>query len=412
MNPELSICYVLTDFTERNLDFWRHQKVFDTITALEFDFALFDLENPKNPQLFKQKRELTNLANPAILIGNYIFDSVRQNYYAMEHGALVEKRIDTLAPHQDYDQKHKKLLSLNAAKIEAHSAPYVWQESEPPEETYLHFYETHLSTGLFSLPLGGFKALDYFQSLCPQGLMLISSDKGYNTLTEIEGRKTLELISHGSFSLDVNFHALGLYFELSGGNAFLQSYRDGIKTNVFLTKPTATPLLEQTIEEVCENFSPADYFYYHRRFRNDDFQAKSALSQFNLGRHDPYVFSLFVDKICSSLKTSHNKALVEAYLELIPKFYMHIYPLPAGTDYYFDLGLLLHTLEYYEAALPYFEESLKIYGEKFASLYNLGVCLYMAGKVKESEPFFEKAKLHENESENKSQVWLDKIKTQ
>ena len=411
-NTELSLCYVLTDFTERNLEFWQQQKVLNSITALEFDFALFDLENPADPYLVKQKHHLKHLANPAVLIGNYIFDSVRQNYYAMEHGALVEKRIETLVPFKDYDQQHKKLLSLKDAKIKAYSAPYAWQKTEIPEETYLHFYETHLPSGLFSLPLGGFKALDYFQKLSPQGIMLISSDKGYNTLPEIENRKTLELISHGSFSLDVNFHALGLYFEFSGGRAFLQSYRDGIKTNVFLTNPKDTPHLEQMIEEVCENLSPADYFYYHRRFRNDDFKAKSALTQFNLGRHDPYVFSLFVDKICSTLKTSRNKALVDAYLELIPKFHAHIYPLPAGTDYYFDLGLLLHTLEHYEAALSYFEESLQVYGEKFASLYNLGVCLYMLGKVKESEPFFKKAQYHETGTEQKSQTWLDKIKNQ
>lgn len=408
----LKLCYVLTDFTASNIQFWEQQSAFKTLqnSSLQIDFAEFDLEHPTPITLRRQSRRLETLQNPCILIGNYIFDSVKQNFYAMEDGKLIEKRIETFLPTEQYDFKTKEIRALNGARIEERPIAYEWGHS-PSEEPYLHFYHEHLQQGLFSLPIGGFAALDFFHTYAPQGFVLISSDKGYNTLTEMSHRQNLELVTHGSFSLDVNFHALSLYFQNLGGQSLLQSYREGMKTNVFLSPNFAIHHLKQAYQETCETLSPADYFQYHRRFRErTELDLELLLTQFHLSRYDPYVFSMFVHKLCDAfLEKPQSKALIDAYCQMIPHFFAHIYPLPQGMDHYFNLGLFLHTLEHYAEAMPYFEASIAHYGESFSNLYNLGVCKYMTKAFAEAKACFEKAKLLEMNNERKAEKWLKQL---
>jgi hypothetical protein len=263
----------------------------------------------------------------------------------MEQGTLMDKRIETLVTFEDYDRAQHKLLSLQNVKVEERPIPYDWNEPASVETLYLRYYDTHLAKGQFALPVGAFKALDYFNGLSPQGFMLISSDKGSNSLEELSRRSKLEVVPHGSFSLDVNFHALSLYFEFLEGRSILQPYRDGIKTNLFFSKAAPTSILDQTYQNTCETLSPADYFYYHRQFRDSPFNLKTALTQFNLGHYDPYVLSLFIDKVTEGLQTCTSPALLAAYRAMIPKFERHIYPLPEGTDHYANLNLIKQLVE-------------------------------------------------------------------
>lgn len=393
---QLTLCYVMTDFTDNNIQFWEQQSVlkpFLTNSNLRLDFAKFDFENLTPIHLRQQNKSLHSLQNPCILIGNYIFDSVRQDYYGMDHGILMEHHIETLLPSENYDLKTGHIHSLKEARIVECPIAYNWATGVSSDQAYLHFYETHLNSGLFSLPIGGFKALDFIKTLAPQGYLLISSDKGYNALNEIESRQKLDLSIHGSLSLEVNFHALSLYFEFLGGRSQLQSYKEGIKTNLFLTHNQATPCLDEAFEKYCENFSPADYFQYHRNFRDaNEIDLGFALTQLHLSRFDPYVFSLMTDKLCNAAKKEASaKPLLDAFAKIIPLLAENIYPVSQHMDHYFNFGLFLHSAQRYDEAIFYYKASLSHQGEQFANLYNLGLCHYILKDYAAAKIYFAKA---------------------
>lgn len=358
--PDVSFCYVMTDFTESNIAFWEEQEVFKGLCV---DFAVFDLEHPEPIYLLKQQITLKTLKNPCILIANYIFDSVRQNFYAIEQGVLFEKRIETFIPLEEYDQAQDKILSLDNIKVSDRSVLYAWDEVPIDEEPYLRFYERHLKQGQFSLPIAGFSALDFMRTLSPSGMMLISSDKGYNTLQEIEKQSPLEIITHGSVSLDVNFHALALYFAFLEGQSKLQSYHEGIRSNVFVLGTEKTPNLDSAYVLHCETSSPADYFHIHRKFRDLSFDLQAMLAQLQLGQYDPYVFALYINQICDAVGNA-PASLIEEYMQIIPELAENIYPLPSGIDHYFNFGRFLHALRRYDEAIFYFERSARRYGHE------------------------------------------------
>ena len=66
-------------------------------------------------------------------------------------------------------------------------------------------------------------------------MLLLSTDKGYTHLEEIDHLDHPHLAFHGSFSMMVNFHAIAKYFEQCGGKALFQSVRTGIKTAAFIS---------------------------------------------------------------------------------------------------------------------------------------------------------------------------------
>lgn len=53
-------------------------------------------------------------------------------------------------------------------------------------------------------------------------MLVISTDKGYTDDFEMEGATDPQVVFHGSFSMMVNFHAMGRYFKASGGDYFFQ----------------------------------------------------------------------------------------------------------------------------------------------------------------------------------------------
>jgi hypothetical protein len=71
--------YILTDFTQQNIDFWRSHPSFQPLVeAGLIDFALFNAESDDTMTLQVSGEVLgaESLHNPVIAICNYIFDTL------------------------------------------------------------------------------------------------------------------------------------------------------------------------------------------------------------------------------------------------------------------------------------------------------------------------------------------------
>lgn len=84
--------------------------------------------------------------------------------------------------------------------------------------------------------------------------------------------------------------------------------------------------------------------------------------------------------------------------------------MPGVEDYYFNVGLLYHTAEEYSPAIDCYLKSLKTHGEKFATYYNLALCLYMAGDVRGSLKYFELSLPFD--TEKRASEWIKKVKNE
>ncbi|HTW99592.1 MAG TPA: hypothetical protein VMD59_12485 [Acidimicrobiales bacterium] len=78
------VVYVLTDAFEPNLDFWRHNpRLAPLVEAGRLDFARYGVGNGEPLVLEQSGRTLEpgSLANPLVVVANYLFDVLRQDLY-------------------------------------------------------------------------------------------------------------------------------------------------------------------------------------------------------------------------------------------------------------------------------------------------------------------------------------------
>ncbi|MBN1684836.1 MAG: SAM-dependent methyltransferase [Gammaproteobacteria bacterium] len=233
---QVPICYVMTDFTEKNINYWKNHTAFASFIAEQkLDFAKYNLQESNQIELINQKVVLSQgtLENPAIIIANYIFDTVKQDAFHIEDGNTYEALVNIKTPKNNYKNKQVEKtdkLDINFAYQPIENFYY----KHPILDRVLFDYRTLIKKGSFLFPIGAFHSLEVLSGLSKRGLLLISTDKGYSSLPEIEDRCDPSITFHDNcFSTSVNFHAIGCYFEKKKGEFHHQSLRNGIKTSLF-----------------------------------------------------------------------------------------------------------------------------------------------------------------------------------
>lgn len=71
----------------------------------------------------------------------------------------------------------------------------------------------------FLVPIGALGAIRRLMSISNERVVVISGDKGHNNPDHFHGLSDPHIAVHGSFSVMVNYHAVGLYFAHMGGIA-------------------------------------------------------------------------------------------------------------------------------------------------------------------------------------------------
>ncbi|NCX94704.1 MAG: hypothetical protein EBX40_08510, partial [Gammaproteobacteria bacterium] len=217
---DANIVYVMTDFTESNLKFWQqHERLKPYVEAGKLDFARYDMD--QDSALYLVNRNLTlkpgSLENPLMLVANYIFDTVSHDAFRVSNGTLYESLISL----ETGSENVRNGMPIKLDGVESHFEHRPILEAyyhQPILDGILHRYAQLLINSTFLFPVGAFKSLDCFRALSQGRMLLISTDKGYHSLFELEGRDDPRPVMHGSFSMSVNFHAIGEYFRALKGD--------------------------------------------------------------------------------------------------------------------------------------------------------------------------------------------------
>lgn len=394
---DIKFCYVMSDFTKHNIQYWEtHPSLKPFVEKGLIDFALFDMEGERPINLIRHNIRLSPevLVNPLTLFANYIFDTISHDAFTIHEGKLYELLFSLSTDENNMDHNRaidmeKISVDYNVHEIKGH------YYNDPHLDPILDFYKKQLTSTSFLIPIGSIHAIKYLKKLSNDKLFIISTDKGYSTVDALDNLGHPAISFHGSFSMMVNFHAIGEYFKLSGGDALLQTPRRGIRTCVFSSGFKLNDLHETALEldARVEKFSPSDYFTLHGRMR-DSYQEVNQLdiiaAHMEFALWDPHIY-LKVSNHITSLIPEADSETIEFMSANMHRLAANYYYMPKTECVLFEIGVFFHAVKNYAQALHYYKQAKEFVGEQFGLFYNMGLCQHHLGQNEDALATFKKA---------------------
>jgi len=410
---DVSICYVMSDFTKNNIKYYESHPAFKFyIENGLVDFALFDMEVAKPITLLKSNIQLSQetLLNPLITFANYIFDTISHDAFSVRQGKLYELLLSVSCPENNLENNKPvdmEQLSTDYKVNEIKKAYY----DDPDLDNILEQYKNTLTETSFLFPIGSIRAIKLLKKLANNKLFLISSDKGYSAIKNLDHLGHPSISFHGSFSMMVNFHAIANYFKNSGGDYFLQTPRKGIKTSIFVsdTKLNDLPQTKLALQKYVEGVSAADYFTLHRRVSDSfqDYNLETIAAHMNFTGWDPHIYLKLASRVTSLVEES-DLDTINFLASNMHKLAENYYYMPKSDCILFEIAVFFHAIKRYSDALNYYLQAQQFVGEQFGLYYNLALCQHNLGKISEALENFKHALLIDPTSKE-SQEWITYI---
>lgn len=376
---DVKFCYVMSDFTKHNMQYWEeHSTLKPFVESGLIDFAMYDMEAERPITLVKQNIRLSPevLVNPLTVFANYIFDTISHDSFAVHEGKLYELLLNLSTDEKNMENNRPivmEKIAVDYSVSEIKNAYY----GDPHLDSILDIYKKSLTESSFLFPIGSFHAIKFLKKLSGNQLFIVSTDKGYSTVEALDHLGHPSISFHGSFSMMVNFHAIAEYFKNSGGDAFLQTSRKGIKTSVFASGFTFSEMPETAvaINDWVEGFSPSDYFTLHRRM-SDSFQEcalETIASHMQLSSWDPHIYLKLSSRVTSLVEKSDNDT-INFMAANMPKMAENYYHMPKTECILFEIGVFFHAIKRYKDAETYYKLAHPYVGDQFGLFFNLALC--------------------------------------
>ncbi len=408
---ELQLCYLLSDFSEKNCAFmaahpYLQQDLADG-RAKVIHYNILAQNAEVDVPVDVTKTEVIDIAsvlscsNPPIVIANYVLDSLPQELVYLHYGELYQGEVaietgplpDDIQSQQEgeqgsQEQSQEKAQAETQLYYRWQKQPSVahWLNSQPEALSadlshQLNYYSTRLHSQPLMLPTGALACLYKLQQSLPQGMLLLSSDFGQNQLSELADLGLPGTWQRQHFSQPVNFHSINLWLDRQQALARSIKHRGkGLVFNLAITSGTRTavsnkawPLTHQACENSLLDYNPDDFFVIKRSLHG----AREVLSEaqqqayIRLSEYDPKVLALFLPNLLSQGVSVDNRL---DWCALLSKVWQAYIPIGEQGDFAFQLGLLAIDLSHWSLAKACFISCLHWYGESTAALHNLALC--------------------------------------
>ena len=371
-------CYVLTDIIEESLDYFLNHSQFENyLNEGKLDVSYFDLVNSDELFLRKSKKKISSgsLVQSTIVIANYVLDSIGTDLFHIQEGKLNSCHVSADA---DYKNEGSKLSNR---KLEFLKEEVVGDYYE--KEIYnsiIHSYKELLNDSHFYFPIVGLDCLTRIRQLSNKGAMVISCDKGHHEINDLQNIGEPDLIMHGSFSIWVNYHAIGKYCEKNGGRAYLPSYATNELQCVcllFEVEHDSFQEVNNAYERFVNDFGPDDYVTLKKMSYDkiDSLKTEELIAMIRLSNYDSTIFKNYLPKLkqlAAELSMSDRRRLAQTMHKVWDTYFTIHEPF----DLPFELGGFFFDLSFYEEALFYFGQSIKLFGPKADTYYNMILCHY------------------------------------
>ena len=282
-------------------------------------------------------------------------------------------------------------------------------------------------------PVGALRALRRLSNFASGRAVVISGDKGNNNPEQFVGLMDPHIAVHGSFSLMVNYHAIGAWFTSRGGFALhnpqeeaslkvscfvLTGPEDGAKNSFGVSTSISDldkerfskfPHLAVAFRECLDYFGPNDFFVMQKTLKEDSSNPplRSVVSLLKLADWDPDVFFKFRDLILNSAPNCGQK-LKNDLCRGILRVWENYYAMDLDKDIAFEIGRFYYGIREYDSALRFYAESSASIGEHHVTYHNQGLCNYSMNNLTEALEHFRKA-MTMNPAYEKARNWFEKV---
>lgn len=394
--------YVLTDFTETNIKYWKeHERFAPFLKEGRLDLALFDAENDEVIELQNSGDKLDGSGNPVFFIANYLFDTLTMDSFRCLNGQLQE----------------------GLAQVEAgEEGPRVKFDYQPVGNPHygrsdfddiLQAYKERLGQTHFLFPVGPLSCLENLSRVSGGRMCLITADKAWARWEDLVSLDECVPVAHGpSFSLTVNFHAMSLYWETVGGTTLHTSPRDsslGIAVFCSGLEGCEVKRTRRAFRDRVDRFGPLDFFNLKQAIvrSEEEKDLRLCVEILRMGYWDPELLYGLANSLCDSLDdvpTLHKRELFLA----LARTWKNYFPIGEPHDVPFEVGRILFRMEYFEQALQFYEESIRLFGKHKMTYHNMGLCEYYLRRLQASRDCFLQA-LELDPDYGVSREWLVRI---
>ena len=378
---EIRVRYVMTDFAESNLEYWRaHEWLRPFVEEGSLDFARFDAERGDELKLVNSGEALSaeSVRNPLVVVSNYLFDSLPQDAFAVAGGQLFETLVTVSTPRKEPDPEDPEILSR--AELSYTNAPVEGDYYEDSAwNRILEDYRRRLPSASFLFPTAALKCVEYFRGLSGGRMLMLSGDRGYNGDEDIvRGQGAPSMAVHGSFSMMVDYQIIGEYCRGLGGQAVHPSHpHESLNVSAFLFGDSVFDETRRAYAEAIDEFGPDDFNTLKEGFARvyESMNLENLLAFLRLSRWDYRRFLECLHIIKERLPDASDARKQELY-ETARRVWDAYLPIGEEEDLAFHIGTLLLEMEFYKEALEFLRHSIDLYGAEPGTAYNMAVCYH------------------------------------
>ncbi len=375
-------CYILSDIVEENLTFFEeHPQLQTYYDSGQLDVAYFDAVAGKELSLRKSGLKILpeQLDQPIIAIGNYFFDSIPTDVFHYDHMQISTCEVSIESTEPPSGKSARELFKTSNLKIHKTVMEKPFYEEAALNEILEAYRSTLMTTHVF-FPKIGIECLKNIRKFSKKGMLLLSMDKGSHELHDLENAKEPDMVSHGSISFWVNFHALGEYCKKTGGKAIFPKYSTyhlDLACLLFLPEGESYTETQFAYNLFVNEFGPEDltlmkkFYYSHIR----SLRLREIVGLLRVNGYDSQIFSNVlprVKQVIQQITFNERKFLGQAMHEVY-NTYFHI---NEKEDLAFEIGGIYYALGFYQEALDFFDRSVKQYGQTPDEYYNRALCHY------------------------------------
>lgn len=395
VHREVRVTFVMSDFSEKNLQFWRQHSSLQAFVAQgQLDFALVDLSQSQDIMLLQSGATLAagQISNPLVVLANYVFDSIEQDAFCVEDGILYESLVSLHST--DAETAFDDISLLERVQASFVNVPVQGGDyyAEPALNSLLDFYRNEFAAANILLPTQALRYLDHLRHISNNRLLLISADKGVSREEDIVAAAAPEIATHGSISLMVNYHAIRRYAQQQGGHVLMPPHRQhSLQFCVMLfdqrlaaSSPAPHLYAEtgQAFEDHLCRINPDDFFVLKRFIQGnaEHLSLAQLLAYMRMSGWDAANFWGCYEAFMQHAATLEGP-LRDEVAKMAESVWSIYYPLGEERDLAFALAGLLYEIGHYAEAITYLEHSLRLYGDDAGTLYNLAMCHAQLGRL-------------------------------
>jgi hypothetical protein len=388
---DVRFVYVMTDFTDEHLERWSaHPQLGPLAAAGKLDFARYDVE--RDPTLTLRRSGATlapgTVKNPLAVLANYYFDSIPQDVFYVCEGEIFQSLVTLSTPADEANPDDPAVIERLELSYE--DLPFAGDYYGDAElDGILAAERRHVKKGAVRLPLAGLEVLRLFSRIADGRWLLISGDKGYVHEDSLDGRDRPGIAVHGSFSMDVNYHALGEFFRARGGRMLTMDHRHNSLNIVTMHMGAGDhPDTRAAFADAIETFGPDDYFLVRKAVEShsDEATLTDLMALLRLSKNDPRMLRQLLPQLRKRAAKATAAQRRDLTRTVMRAWELHFH-IGEDFDLPFAVGVMLIELRQLEEAIRLLLTSWEWYGPDAGTAYNLALAHARLGRDAEARPW-------------------------